>query len=220
MDSIQEQINATTVAMNDAIRHVKVIVNQPVSQLPFSDEVRVASVHPGWFHEGAVKPHFALVDVRTTQQKLYDQYEYVTSDLNPGIMFKGSDLEFNIMTKYFYEDRNLPKKKLTETEMLEINRLYRVIGDCELRLAQLRSMPVPASVPVAQTPIPAVQPSAPPAGTEPKPLVPAKPMTAAAQTPSESYLWTMDPVSYVLWGGAALTLILVLIAYRMRRRPS
>jgi hypothetical protein len=41
------------------------------------------------------------------------------------------------MTKYFYEDRSLPKKKLTEAEMLEINRLYRVIGQCEQQLARL-----------------------------------------------------------------------------------
>ena len=38
------------------------------------------------------------------------------------------------MTKYFYEDRSLPKKKLTGEEMLEINRLYRVIGRCKEQL--------------------------------------------------------------------------------------
>ena len=38
------------------------------------------------------------------------------------------------MTKYFYEDRSLPKKRLTEVEMLEINLLYRIIGKCEEQL--------------------------------------------------------------------------------------
>ena len=38
------------------------------------------------------------------------------------------------MTKIFYIDRSLPKKKLTEAEMVEINRLYRVIGNCERQL--------------------------------------------------------------------------------------
>ena len=46
-------------------------------------------------------------------------------------MFRGSDLEFNPMTKYFYTDRSLPKKKLQEYEMLEINRFYRIIGQFE-----------------------------------------------------------------------------------------
>jgi len=58
----------------------------------------------------------------------------VTSDVNPGVVFVGPELEFNSMTKYFYVDRSLPKKKLTEAEMLEINRLYRIIGTCEEKL--------------------------------------------------------------------------------------
>ena len=52
-------------------------------------------------------------------------------------MWDGRELEFNAMTKYFYVDRTLPKKRLTEAEMLEINRLYRVIGSTEQKLAQL-----------------------------------------------------------------------------------
>ena len=43
------------------------------------------------------------------------------------------------MTKYFYTDRTLPKKKLSETELLEINRLYRIIGRCERELAKLQT---------------------------------------------------------------------------------
>jgi hypothetical protein len=41
------------------------------------------------------------------------------------------------MTKYFYMDRTLPKKKLTMDEMAEINHLYRVIGLGEQQLLQL-----------------------------------------------------------------------------------
>ncbi len=33
-------------------------------------------------------------------------------------------------------DRSLPKKKLTEDEMREINHLYRIIGQCEQQLNQ------------------------------------------------------------------------------------
>jgi hypothetical protein len=35
------------------------------------------------------------------------------------------------MKKYFYDSRALPKKRLTEAEMEEINRLYRIIGQNE-----------------------------------------------------------------------------------------
>ncbi len=47
-----------------------------------------------------------------------------------------SELEINAMTKFFYTDRSLPKKQLSEPEMLEINRLYRTIGRDEQALAR------------------------------------------------------------------------------------
>lgn len=47
--------------------------------------------------------------------------------MNPGVVFLGAELEFNPQTKYFYVDRSLPKRKLSEAEMHEINQLYRVI---------------------------------------------------------------------------------------------
>ena len=78
-----------------------------------------------------IKAHPIVVGIQA------DQAGYVTSDLNPGVVFIGSQLEFNSMTKYFYVDRTLPKRKLSEAEMLEINRLYRVIGRCEQQLAAL-----------------------------------------------------------------------------------
>ena len=103
---------------------------------PSNDQV--SHYGPGWFHPGAIKPDFNTVDVRKTQELLYLRgREYSTSDLNPGEAFRSSDIEFNSMTKYFYTDRSLPKKRLTESEMLEINRLYRIIGQCEQKIAQL-----------------------------------------------------------------------------------
>lgn len=103
------------------------IVNQPITHLPRSGSFTVFS--PGWFHAGATKPDFDNVDIRTTRELTYEGY--VTSDLNPAEMFIGRELEFNAMTKYFYTDRALPKKRLSETEMVEINGLYRVIGHDE-----------------------------------------------------------------------------------------
>lgn len=112
----------------DAIRKVREIVNQPVESLPRKVGMKVATVSPGWFRPGAEKPDFNRVDIRNTQQSPYDQNEYVTSDLNPKVVYVGPDLEFNPMTKYFYTDRTLPKKRLSDAEMVEINDLYRVIG--------------------------------------------------------------------------------------------
>jgi hypothetical protein len=118
-----------------AIARVKEIVNQPVEGLPRKSGMSVATASPGWFRPGAVKPDFNKVDIRNTQEFPYEQYEYVTSDPNPNIVYSGPELEFNPMTKYFYTDRTTPKKKLNESEMLEINRLYRIIGQDEDQLA-------------------------------------------------------------------------------------
>jgi hypothetical protein len=105
------------------------IVNQAITHLPRSGPVGLFS--PGWFHPDAIKPDFNNVDIRATQEFLYDGYSYVTSDVTPSEMFIGSELEFNSMTKYFYTNRALPKKRLSVNEMVEINGLYRVIGQAE-----------------------------------------------------------------------------------------
>ncbi len=120
--------------MDDAMARVRGIVNQPVQKITRTPGMTVSTSSPGWFHEGAIKPDFAGDDVHKTQQTQYAQHAYVTSDLNPGVVFAGSEVEFNSLTKYFYTDRTLPKKKLTEAEMDEINRLYRIIGKCEEKL--------------------------------------------------------------------------------------
>jgi hypothetical protein len=124
--------------MDSAISQVQGIVNQPVTQLKRAPGMIVGE-YPGWFHPGAQKPDFNTVDVRATQQFVYDAYQYVSSDLNPGVVFPGHELEFNSMTKYFITDRTHPKKRLTEAEMLEINRLYRIIGRCEQQLDEVRN---------------------------------------------------------------------------------
>src|SRR5215467_12957533 len=125
--------------MDEAIHQVEKIVNQPVAAYRRAAGMHVGLFSPGWFHPGATKPDFNNVDVRTTQETPYDSHQYVTSDLNPGLVFLGSQLEFNSMTKYFYTNRSLPKKKLSETEMVEINRLYRIIGKCEQQLGQTQN---------------------------------------------------------------------------------
>ena len=133
--------------MDAAIAQVKAIVNQPVRQVARPPGVVVFK--PGWFHTGAEKPDYKDVDVRKTQDtQLYERMPYVTSALNPGVAFVGSEIEFNPMTKYFYDDLSLPKKRLTEPEMVEINRLYRIIGTCEEKLQPEQSgFPLQSSSP-------------------------------------------------------------------------
>ena len=110
-----------------AQQKIVAIVNQPITHLARSGPVTVFS--PGWFHEGAIKPDFNTVDIRATQELSYQGD--VSSDIDPKEMFIGSELEFNAMTKYFYIDRSLPKKRLSEREIVEINSLYRVLGHNE-----------------------------------------------------------------------------------------
>jgi len=122
--------------LNDAMARARFIINQPVTPVAQIEGMDVAYYPEGWFHPGAIRPDFNTVDVRTTQDTHYAEHKYATSQLNPGICFPGSELEFNSMTKFFYTDRSLPKKKLTEEEMVEINRLYRIIGTCEQKIAE------------------------------------------------------------------------------------
>jgi hypothetical protein len=110
------------------------IINQPVTHLPRTPEAEVFS--PGWFHARAIEPDFNTADIRQSQEFPYANATYVTSDVNPDEMFMGKELEFNAMTKYFYADRSIPKKRLSESEMLEINLLYRTIGHDRQALAK------------------------------------------------------------------------------------
>ena len=135
----EEQVALVKRQMKDAIARVNLIVNQPVPTVPRTKDMKgLVPFGDAWFHPGAVTPDFNAVDIRKTQDtSKYEPYAYVTSNLNPDVAFPGGEVEFNPMTKFFYIDRSLPKKKLTEPEMLEINRLYRIIGGCEGQLSLL-----------------------------------------------------------------------------------
>lgn len=119
--------------MKQAEARVVQIINQPAKQYKYDSNERVRYYGQGWFHPGATRPDFDNVDIRKTQELPYkptsaDGPAYVTSSQNAGLMFNGNELEFNAMTKFFYKDLTVPKKKLTEEEMVEVNNLYRVIG--------------------------------------------------------------------------------------------
>lgn len=120
--------------LEDAVSKVERIVNQEVPSQPRTPDMKLWRFY---FHDGATRPNFNLVDVRQTRETPYDSHEFITWAGHEDLVWVGSQCEFNSMTKFFYLDRSLPKKKLTESEMLEINRLYRVIARCEQLLTQL-----------------------------------------------------------------------------------
>lgn len=133
--SPESQIADLKKELNDAFRRVVNIVNQPATPVERTPNMRIW-VHE--FHPGAVRPDFNNVDIRSTQETAeYDVEDYVTMKEHADLAWPGHDLEFNAMTKFFYTDRTVPKKRLTEEEMVAINRLYRIIGRCETELIQL-----------------------------------------------------------------------------------
>lgn len=194
----EESLAAVELAMTNAFQRVLQIVNRPVRAYARTRNLTVATFSPGWFHAGAIKPDFNTVDVRQTQELNYAKSKYVTSDLTPGLVFLGQDLEFNAMTKYFYVNRSLPKRRLTEAEMLEINQLYRIIGRCESEIARRHS-------PAASAP---AQSTAAAETVEPPP--PAQPLERLRAIPRSTR---------VLYGGIAIgALGLVLVLLRLVKK--
>ena len=182
--------------MTNAYQRVLQIVNKPVRAFAKTPGLAATRYGPGWFHDGASKPDFNTVDIRLSQEFPYAQKKYVTSDLTPKVVFFGQDLEFNAMTKIFYTNRSLPKHKLTEAEMIEINQLYRVIGKCEQAVMQIQH-PLPSTTPDSQR--------------DNEVTVPDQPLAAIRAIPQEKRM---------LYGGIAIVaiIVLVLISRLLRRK--
>ncbi|HEY4988704.1 MAG TPA: hypothetical protein VII09_02805, partial [Opitutaceae bacterium] len=86
----------------------------------------------------AIRPDFNTVDVRASQETAqFDVEDFITLKEHADRAWPGRECEFNAMTKFFYTDRTVPKKRLTEEEMVAVNSLYRIIGRCETELIQL-----------------------------------------------------------------------------------
>ncbi len=130
-----DKLAALQKEMRDAVAKVEYIINQPAATTQRGAQMRVWE-YEYWFHPGATKPDFNTIDVRNTQGAQYDGEDYVCLKSQPNTVWVGHDLEFNPMTKFFYLDRSIPKKKLTNEEMVEINRLYRIIGRCDKELSK------------------------------------------------------------------------------------
>jgi hypothetical protein len=134
--SAEDKIGKAQRDLRDAIEKVKGIINQPVPMVPRNFRMKVEALD-AFFPDPATKPDFNSVDVKTTRRQDYDQFEFVCLKSNPSVVWVGKTLEFNPSTRYFYEDLSVPKKKLTDDDMAEINRLYKIIGRCEAELRPL-----------------------------------------------------------------------------------
>ena len=117
---------ATRAGLDAAVARIRAIVNQvtPVVTKPPDAE----SWHMG-FHPGALKPDFDHTDIVSGREAY--QGEYISMDGAPGVFYLGAQCEFNSQTKFFYTNRQLPKKKLADTEYQELVRLYRFVGKCQ-----------------------------------------------------------------------------------------
>lgn len=139
-----DRLAAIQQQLRDAVAKAQNIINQPATATERGAQMRVWQ-YDYWFHPGATKPDFNTVDVRNTQEASYDNEDYVCLKSQPDKVWVGHELEFNSMTKFFYLDRSLPKKKLTNEEMVEINRLYRIIGRCDNELSKAGIQMKPSS---------------------------------------------------------------------------
>ena len=114
-------------------RQVQGIVNQ-VPQIVPKLPARAESYHYG-YHPGAAKPDFNTENLLATRELW--KGEYVNMDEAPGVFYRSADCEFNPQTKYFYTSRNVPKKRLSDTEYKELTRLYHLLGQQEKAIASV-----------------------------------------------------------------------------------
>jgi hypothetical protein len=127
---LASDVNDARTKLNKALAEAREIINQPMETFPMTPELKEkAGRYPeGWFHPGAEVPNFADPHVERTQNLDDGRYEWITSNLNPDVVFRSADKEFNSQTKFFYVDRTLPKKRLTKDEMAQLDVIYRQIG--------------------------------------------------------------------------------------------
>jgi len=135
--ALQQKEALLKLSLRQAELRIQAIVNQPIPPMERTRTMRVWTYPRHWYDGGPIRPNFAMADIRTTQKAMYDEYEYVRSESNADWIYRGRDLEYNALTRYFYNDMTLPKKKLSETEMVEINTHFRTIARCERELAAL-----------------------------------------------------------------------------------
>ena len=119
----------TRAAMDAAVKRIQTIVNQVPPAVPKPPGTE--SWNYG-FHPGATKPDFDNTDI-VSGRELWP-HDFIDMQGSPNVYYHGPDCEFNSQTKFFYTNRELPKKRLTELEIAELVRLYRFLGRCQREL--------------------------------------------------------------------------------------
>ena len=118
-------------------RQVQAIVNQTPPVVPKT--AGAESYHYG-YHPGAEKPDYDAADSLQSKRELW-KGEFVNMDDAPGVFYRSSECEFNPQTKFFYLNRSLPKKKLSDAEYHELTRLYHLLGQQEKTVADAAPPP-------------------------------------------------------------------------------
>jgi hypothetical protein len=210
-NSAPETVAGLQLELTNAWHQVEAIVNQPVPAFRRDEGYSVSEYGPGgWFHPGAMTPDFNTVDVRKSQELTYTA-PWVSSDITPNMMFRGRDLEFNSMTKLFYTNRSLPKKRLSEAEMLKINSLYRTIGHCQSEIVRLQNPPSAETRASAGTPA-ASDSTADDSQSDTNDAAPAPAIAAIERIPKQTRY---------LYGGIAIgTLVVLVVAMRFLKKKS
>lgn len=205
-NSAPQTIAALQLELTNAWHQVETIVCQPVPAFRYDPGYKVSIYGPGgWFHPGAMTPDFNTVDIRKSQELPYAAHTWVSSDITPNMMFHGSDLEFNSMTKLFYTNRSLPKKRLSEAEMLKINSLYRTIGHCQSEIAQLQPHPRVAEITATADDAQDTQ-------SDTNNIEPGQSFVAIRRIPQQTR---------ILYGSIAIgTLVVVVVALRLLKKKS
>lgn len=132
--------------IDSATAKIKQIANQPVAPVERANLTgywvnRGSKWIPGWAQQiidlmkGPPEVNFATADVRISQRSWAQE---TTENPDNPVFFVGLKTEplfyraekvgFNLDLLRFYEDLALPKKQLTEDELIEINRLFRIIA--------------------------------------------------------------------------------------------
>ena len=131
--AIQAQGTAARNEMDTAMGQVRGIVNQTppvVPKPPRGAQVKIYDYHPG-----ALTPDFAHADLYSTRELWAG--DFVCMETAQNVYYRSADCEFNPQTKFFFTARNVPKKKLTDGEIAEIVRLYRIIASDQRLVAAL-----------------------------------------------------------------------------------
>ncbi len=116
----------TRAQMEAAVQRAQAIVNQvppTVTKPPGAQSWNYG------YHPGATKPDFNKTDIVSGRELWL--HDYIDMQGSPGVYYRGTDCEFNSQTKFFFTNRSLPKKRLTDAEYQELVRLYRFLGRCE-----------------------------------------------------------------------------------------